>query len=404
MSYTTLTLQGNHYAMGRQHGHQVRRLRAQIADAIEVRFAQIEQDGLDARFEGLVQETRDLLQEIDAPLLDLIRGQAEALEFEFDTLLRYGLVTYLRDDLVIRKFQGAPGDASPSPMLPQADATDTQRPLGDTPGGGPPTGSGGQTISEGCTTWAASGSATASGQPILAKNRDQAPEYIPMQIVAQVSPQSGYRYVCSGSAGCPGVFCAGINKAGLTVADSHVSSTDLGPGLPDYSLMMHLLEEHAHVSSALDYLRSVPRMGRNNLILADAQGDLAVFEIGHREHGVSRVRDGALVSTNHFVTPSLVHHFVDTQEPPLRGNSFHRYQTVARALEAAQGRIDVPFAQDLMATHGGLLDALCRHPSAHSRVSTISTSIFLPAQKTMLFCNGLPCQGQYDTFSAQDRG
>jgi N-acyl-D-amino-acid deacylase len=30
--------------------------------------------------------------------------------------------------------------------------------------------------------------------------------------------------------------------------------------------------------------------------------------------------------------------------------------------------------------------------------ATISTSIFLPAQRTMLFCHGLPCQGQYDEF------
>ena len=66
--------------------------------------------------------------------------------------------------------------------------------------------------------------------------------------------------------------------------------------------MMHLLEEHADVSSALDYLRSVPRMGRNNLILADARGHLAVFEIGHRRYGQSETHDGVLVSTNHFVT------------------------------------------------------------------------------------------------------
>ena len=41
---------------------------------------------------------------------------------------------------------------------------------------------------------------------------------------------TGYRHVYSGSAGCPGVFCAGINEVGLAVGDSHVSSTDLGPG------------------------------------------------------------------------------------------------------------------------------------------------------------------------------
>ena len=60
----TLALQGDHYAMGRQHGHQVRRLRPLIAQAIEARFSHIEQYGPDARFEALLRETHELLQDI----------------------------------------------------------------------------------------------------------------------------------------------------------------------------------------------------------------------------------------------------------------------------------------------------------------------------------------------------
>jgi predicted choloylglycine hydrolase len=357
--YTILTLQGDHYDMGRQHGHLVRGLRSLIAQAIEARFAQIERDGPDARFEALLRETRDLLEEIDAPLMAMIRGQAEALELEFETLLRYDLVSYLRDDLVTRR---------------------------------PP-------CSEGCTTWAATGSATAGGQPILAKNRDYRPEHLSLQIVIHVAPESGYRYVCSGSAGSPGVFCAGVNQAGLAVADTHVCSTDLGPGLPDYALMMHLLEAHDSVSSAVDYLRSVPRLGRNNLILADAVGHLAVFEIGHRTHGLLETGDGTLVNTNHFFSSELQGCFVDTSAPQTKGSSFHRYDKVTAKLSAAFGRIDVPFAQRLMATHAGPLTSLCRHPIEGSGSTTISASIFLPAQRSMLFCHGLPCRGRYDSFT-----
>ena len=265
--------------MGRQHGHQVRELRPLIVEAIEARFSQIEQYGLDVRFEALLRETRELLQDIDAPLLAMIRGQAEALGFAFDTLLRYDLVTYLLDYLVTRKSPGA----------------------------------------EGCTTWAATALATASGQPILVKNRDNRLERLPLQIVIHATPEAGYRYVCSGSAGSPGVFCAGINQAGLAVADTYVCSTDLGPGLPDYALMMHILEAHDSVSSALDYLRSVPRQGRNNLILADAQGHLAVFEIGHRNYGLFETHDGTLVNTNHSVSPELRTCFVDTYSPQDEG-------------------------------------------------------------------------------------
>ena len=121
--YATLTLHGDPYTMGRQHGQQVRNLRPQIAEAIDARFRQLEEDGPDARFETLVQDTRALLEEVDAPLLAMIRGQAEALAFDFDTLLRYNLVAFLRDDLLVRRALAA----------------------------------------EGCTTWAASGSATAGG-------------------------------------------------------------------------------------------------------------------------------------------------------------------------------------------------------------------------------------------------
>ena len=357
--YVTLALRGDHFTMGLQHGHQVRRLRPLIAEAIEVRFSQIEQDGLDARFEALLLETRELLEKIDAPLLAMIRGQAEALEFEFDALLGYDLATYLRDDLVTRK------------------------PLNR----------------EGCTTWAATGSATASEQPILVKNRDYRLEHLPLQIVIHATPESGYHYVCSGSAGSPGVFCAGINQAGLAIADTHVCSTDLGPGLPDYALMMHILEAHDSVASVLDYLRSVPRLGRNNLILADAQGHLAVFEIGHRSYGLFETQDGALVNTNHFVSAELRDCYVDTHPPPERGNSLRRYDKVTRELNAALGRIDVPFAQRLMASHDGPQASICRHPMEDSHSATISTSIFLPAQRMMLFCHGLPCQGQYDEFA-----
>ena len=357
-AYRSLTLHGDHYTMGLQHGRQVQDLRPLIAQAIESRFRQIAEDGQDARFDELVRRTAELLHEIDPPLLDMIRGQAEALDFDFQTLLRYSLVSYLRDDLLTRR---------PS--------------------------------SEGCTTWAAAGSAAADGGTVLVKNRDNRSEHLLLQVVAQAVPQTGYRYLYSGSAGSPAVFCAGINQAGLAVADSHVSSTDLGPGLPDFSLMMHVLERYDSVAAAVDYLRTVPRLGRNNLILADAQGQLAVFEIGHRAYGLRETADGVLVSTNHFISPEMQPSFVEVDPVGTKGNSFSRYRRVARALQAGWGRIDVPFAQRLMASHRGRLAKLCRHAKEGSEVTTISTSIFLPARRLMLFCHGLPCRGRYDEFS-----
>ena len=74
--YTVLDLQGDHYTMGRQHGLQVTALRPLIAEAIEAVFEQLDQHNPGARFEALLRETRQVLQEVDAPLLDMIRGGA----------------------------------------------------------------------------------------------------------------------------------------------------------------------------------------------------------------------------------------------------------------------------------------------------------------------------------------
>jgi isopenicillin-N N-acyltransferase like protein len=356
--YFTLSLEGDAYSMGWQHGRQVNALRPQIAEAIASRFEQVQEDGPDARFEALLYDTREIIQAVAPSLLAMIRGQADALAFEYETLLRYDLVAYMRDDLLVRRVQG----------------------------------------SEGCTTWAASGKCTADRQPILVKNRDYRAEHLPIQIVVQATPDRGYRYVYVSSAGSPGVFSAGINQAGLAVADTHVYSSDLGPGLPDYAVMMSLLEEHDRVSSALDYLRSVPRLGRNNLILADDRGHLAVFESGNRRYGLFEVHGGVLVNTNHFASAEMQEFSVNVDPPDARGRTYRRYGSVAAALHEAWGAVDVPFAQGLMASHNGPLASLCLHPEAATYATTISASIFLPSQRKLLFCHGLPCQGQYDEF------
>jgi predicted choloylglycine hydrolase len=359
-----LTLQGDHYAMGQQHGAQVKALRPLIDEAIKARLDEIERHGSDARFETLVLETQDALMAHCPAVVAFIRGQAESLGYAFEHLLRYDLVSYLQDDLLTRETSGA----------------------------------------EGCTTWAATGSATADGLPILIKNRDYRLEHLPLQTVSTIEPVAGYRYVCAGSAGSPGVYCSGINEAGLAIADTHVSSRQMGPGVPDYALMMHVLENHEAVSAAVDYLRSVPRLGRNHLILADGRGEVAVFESGHSSYGLFSTRDGWLVNTNHPVSPHLRGHFVDLSPPAVKGNTFRRYDRVSEALGTAHGEIDVAFARGLMATHDGPLGSVCRHPMDGCDSATIAACIFRPVDRTMLFCHGLPCQGTYESFSLLKEG
>ena len=349
-----LSLQGDHYQMGRQHGQQVLGLRPLIAAAI------------DARLEGLAQHGRlnvRLLSELEPAwtrnahsTMEMLRGMAETLELPFSQLFHYAAASYL-DDVALSR-SGA----------------------------------------EACTVWAASGPATHQGAPILTKNRDYSLKHLPLQALAYAAPREGYRYLYVTSAGSPAVFSSGMNERGLAVADTHVPSKDIGPGLARYVLMMNLLEKHATVTSALSYLEKAEQMGAGNLILADAQGDVVVVESGYKQFGLVSPVENIVAATNHFVSSELCGQYLEDYARASGSESRARLQVVQTILKEHWGTLDVETTRQLMAQHKNGSVAICRHDTSDD-TSTISNAIFLPAERKLLFCNSRPCGGSYVTYT-----
>jgi len=338
----TLHLSGDAYTIGQEHGAQVADLRPKILRAMQVRLAPLRQKitGLDPSLKKITQ-----IWEVHSPgTLAMLHGMADSLALPWDDYFPYTIASYLTDQLKNR---------------------------------GP---------REGCTTWAAAGEMTRDGAPLLAKNRDYRPDHQALQCLARIEPTHGHPYLCLTSAGSPGVFSSGMNAAGLAVADTHVVSNNIGPGIARYSLMTHLLEQFSRVSEAVDY----------------AQGDMAVFELAHSVQAVRRPAEGFLVNTNHFSAPQTHTHWVDTNPPRLQGNSQARRQHVEAALISSRSQVDVPWAQTLMAQHGDDLSAICRHPEVEAHAVTISAVIFLPQQASLYVAEGLPCQTPFELHRIDD--
>jgi isopenicillin-N N-acyltransferase like protein len=250
-----LSLHGDHYQMGRQHGQQVYDLRPYIVEAIDARLNVLDERGAAEERAKLLNELERAWNEHARSTMAMLKGMADALELPFARLFHYAAASYVEAVLFAESCCG-----------------------------------------EGCTAWAASGPNTRGGAPILAKNRDLHFGHQPLKALAYATPQKGHRYLYATSIGSPAVYSSGINELGLTIADTHVSSKDLGPGLARYTLMMDVLEQCSTVTSAINYLQRVPRVGGGNLILADAMGDVAVFEAGYHQWGLirplSRARPG----------------------------------------------------------------------------------------------------------------
>jgi len=359
----TIALRGGHYEMGRQHAHQLQDLRPRIMRAMRQRLKSLEKYEVD--LQPCAVELISVWSEIARPTLDMLRGIADGLELRWERFFCYTIASYLEDHI--------------------------QHPA----------------YGEGCTVWAASGPVTHHNAPILAKNRDYRSEHRFLPCLAHAQPPQGYRYLYVTSAGSPAVFSSGMNEMGLAVADTRVDSYAVGPGLARYSAMMEILERHSDVASALDYLRQVPHIGDGTLTLIDQTGNMAVFEASHTAHSILYPEDDFVVSTNQFRGLQLRDCWVDRNPPELRGNSQNRYTTIFTALQADRGQVDCDWAQAMMAYHGGRRPsvaerkqaAICRHPRVDPLWTTVSTSLYLPQERTLLFANGRPCQVAFQTWS-----
>ena len=338
--------------MGFQHGQQVLDLRPLIVDVANRRLAVL----AGSPNYGLIEELERVWEAQARSTLDMLAGMAEALDLDGSLLLRYAAASYLEDR--------------------QREASEA----------------------EGCTVWAASGPATADGLPLLTKNRDYNLAHLPLQAVARATPQDGYRYLYVTSAGSPCVFSSGMNEKGLAVADTYVPSSDNGPGLARYTLMMELLEHHASVTSALEYLKATPRMGPGNLVLVDVEGEMAVFEVGHRYWGIVPPTNHVVAATNHFVTSTLRSYYVKHEGGGTDDESEARYQSIHQQLSRNWGALSGDRARSIMAHHADGEAAICRHNLSGSS-GTISNAIFLPAELSLRFCNGRPCEGHYARYS-----
>lgn len=338
-------LAGDHREMGRQHGHQARRRAGALRAAMAARLDPLHGDAAAA---AASRALLDVVRAAAPELVAMLEGMAEGLDLPFDQLWAYTAAGYVAD---LRRAGGLP---------------------------------------EGCTVWAAAGDATDDRRPVLAKSRDYALDHRPLQVLVEARPASGYRWLALGSAGSPGVFSSGLNEVGLAVADTHVPARDVGPGLPRYGVMMRLLERCQDVPAALALLARLPQLGTGNLVLADAQGRLALAELAHRRQAVEQWPGGLVVATNHYRHPSMRRLNLDPAEEAARA-SRARSRLVARLLARARGQIDLPLALAIARRHGRGRVSVCRH-AIDPASATISAIVYQPAAAAAWLLADQPCR------------
>jgi len=347
-----IDLAGSHYEMGQQHGLKLLRYRPALLGVI-AEYQGRAREYSDEAMGEIVDEISNALQAHSPQTLDMMHGIADGFEVSRRDILSMLMGSYIEDRL------------APLSGLPFQE--------------------------DGCTSWAISKEKARQDKVLLAKNRDYLISHRPLQVIFRCKPEGGHRYLSINSIGACNVFSSGMNTEGLTIADTRVPSTDVGPGLPRFSLMMHILENFRSVNEVINYLRSIPRMGGGNLIFADANGHIGKAEIGYDDLGMLQESTGFLICTNHFEEPSMQEKYRKRDEREEKDSKW-RFDKVSESLLTAGENMDSDLAAKLMAYHDERF-AICYHGNSKQldETATISSTIFLPERRGFYFCEGFPC-------------
>jgi hypothetical protein len=298
---------------------------------------------------AFARECAAVVREFHAPILDELRGYADAQGLLFEDLLR-GIC---RRSMRMRGTAQTPTWSAP-PTYPEG----------------------------GCSSYAR---VDADGHVRAGHNYD----FYPIQRVRQrirLAPDRGRPSVgMRGSV--PAGRYDGVNDAGLFVS-LHVVLSDepdeMRPGVPFHLLPRLALETCATTRQAVDLLARIPHLNPFNYLIADPGGDLAVVEAHPSrvkvrgcavEFGLKRRAYGGpmIAATNHFEHPEM--------RGLQRGRKLAHSQARLRALCAGAGLTD-------HAAGAGL----CGHAGGHTTLWSVQADL---TARAVAFAPGAPCTVEY---------
>lgn len=247
---------------------------------------------------------------------------------------------------------------------------------------------------ERCTTVAFGDDHTADGHVLIGHNEDWMPEDRDLQYVVCAEPEGELPFL---SVTYGGLLCnIGFNTAGIAQCINSVYPADVRLGIPRVFIGRAVLAA-PRIGRALYRAVHPRRAAGYNHVLADENGELYSVEVTSGKFDVLYADDNYLTHTNHYTSPRLR----DLEALPDQLTGSHVRNNRARRLAkklAGRGNVQLEDIQAILADHVNHPGSICSHtrdlPSLDDS-ATIGSSIIDLNARTLWYCYGPPCQGEY---------
>jgi isopenicillin-N N-acyltransferase-like protein len=250
----------------------------------------------------------------------------------------------------------------------------------------------------GCTSFAAAGKATGSGEVITGQNFDFLSMWEDIIIVLKMKPIHGPKILAVAPAGSLGLI--GLNSAGISLNLNLLRNKDsLAPngGVPSHIILRKLLTCE-NIGEAVGVIASAEMRSAKNYLLASYQGDVVDVEVTMNDLDVHYPERGILTHANCFKTDR----FKSADLAPMYWpDSYIRDQRLYQLMENQHGSLSVDVIEQLLCDHNNHPNSICRHPDPRAplpigrMIKTLFSLISCPKERRAYIALGNPCENEY---------
>lgn len=258
-----------------------------------------------------------------------------------------------------------------------------------------------------CSAFAATGSATREGKPLIAMNADESKAVQPYYMVIHFKPDEGFAFTAVYMTGT--IFPVfGMNEAGLALASLglFLNNDAIDKIRLPFFLKLSVIHRCATVEEAKAVFDRIPASGMGAATyVADAER-LLVQEESVLAKSSKIYENGFHYTGNYPMFAGLEQYVkIDEFDDIVFFFAKNRHRRIGEFLAAQDGVLDEEQFHQMLSDHGSKEDdsvnkSVCVHPENSNGIQTCASIVLSPADKSMTVCEGNPCRDRATTFSA----
>lgn len=246
----------------------------------------------------------------------------------------------------------------------------------------------------GCTAVMTAPDESPDGRGYLAQTWDMHTTATPYVLMLDIRPSSGPAVITFTLTGCVGMI--GINDAGVAVGINNLYTNEGRKGVT-WPFVVRKMLAQTDLDAAMDVLDSADLAGAHNYLVMGPDGRGFNVEAVPSTRSVTPLTT-TLVHTNHCLAPAL-EKMERPRTKPARQSTVDRLDQARAFLSDHTGRITVQSLIEMTRLRRAEGFSVCQTPVAGYDVETSGACVMSPAIREMWALWGLPSENDYERFT-----